>query len=98
MAKKASRPAVSAEMSAACRAMHEAMTPLLDGILAVTDKFKDDVVCVGQPEWDGGMELLKGVRDAWNLMSWFRDEAVRIAHYAEKSDGTDRRDGQLETC
>lgn len=86
MAKKASKPAVSAEMSAACRVLHEAMTPFLDGILAATDKFKDDVVGVGQPEWHGGMELLKGVRDAWNLLSWYRDEAVRIAHYAEKKD------------
>lgn len=91
MAKKASKPVVSAEMSAACRAMHEAMTPLLDSILAVTDKFQDDVVGVGQPEWHGGMELLKGIRDAWNLMSWFMDEAVRITNYAEKSDGTDGR-------
>ena len=85
MAKKP-KPAVSAEMSAACRALHEAMTPLLDGILAATDRFQDDVVGVDQPEWHGGMELLKGVRDAWNVMSWFRDEAVRIANYAEKKD------------
>jgi hypothetical protein len=76
-----SRPVVTPELSTAAGVLAAELTACVDAILASTDRFQKATAACPETATVGG--IMRGVREGWDHLSFFRDEAARVARLVE---------------